>query len=137
MAKQDLYTAPRKIKGTEVVDDIPSAEERLKGIEKWYHNNNKIVNNLLIAVVAIVAAYFAYDRFYRTPKLQKANDAIFRAQTYFGMDSLNWALNGDGDKLGFLKIIEKYSGTPVANLSHYYAGISYLKLGDLQMQKNI
>jgi tetratricopeptide (TPR) repeat protein len=130
MAKHDLYTAPRTIVGADVVDDIPSAEEQLKGVENWYHNNNKIVNNVLIGVLAIVLGYVAYDKFYKAPRIEKSNDAIFRAQTYFGMDSLKWAVDGDGDKLGFVKIIDKYSGTPAANLSKYYAGICYLKLGD-------
>lgn len=130
MAKHDLYTAPRTIVGADVVDDIPSAEEQLKGVENWYHNNNKIVNNVLIGVLAIVLGYVAYDKFYKAPRIEKSNDAIFRAQTYFGMDSLKWAVDGDGDKLGFVKIIDKYSGTPAANLSKYYAGICYLKMGD-------
>ncbi|MBK7689585.1 MAG: tetratricopeptide repeat protein [Bacteroidetes bacterium] len=130
MAKQDLYTASRKVTAGAVIDNEPSAEEKLKGVEKWYHNNNKLINNILIGVLAVVAGIFAYTRFYKAPKIQKSNDAIFRAQTYFGIDSINWALNGDGSSLGFLKIIDKYSGTPAANLSHYYAGVCYLKMGD-------
>ncbi len=130
MAKHDQYTASRKVVGATEVDDIPSAEEKLKGVEHWYQDNHKMINNVVIGVLAIVLGYFAYDKFYKAPRIEKSNDAIFRAQTYFGMDSLNWALNGDGDKLGFVKIIDKYSGTPAANLSKYYAGICYLKMGD-------
>ena len=130
MAKQDLYTAPRKVVATNVIDNEPSAEEKLKGVEHWYQNNSKLINNVLIGILAVVAGIFAYTRFYKAPKIQKSNDAIFRAQTYFGIDSINWALNGDGSNLGFLKIIDKYSGTPAANLSQYYAGICYLKMGD-------
>lgn len=131
MSKHEKYTAPRRIiSNAEVVDDMPTAEEKLKGVEHWYQDNSKIVNNVLIGILAVVLGYFAYDKFYKAPRIEKSNDAIFRAQTYFGMDSLNWALNGDGDKLGFVKIIDNYSGTPAANLAKYYAGISYLKLGD-------
>lgn len=130
MAKHDQYTASRKVVGATEVDDIPSAEEKLKGVEHWYQDNHKMINNVVIGVLAVVLGYFAYDKFYKAPRIEKSNDAIFRAQTYFGMDSLNWALNGDGDKLGFVKIIDKYSGTPAANLSKYYAGICYLKMGD-------
>ncbi|MGI9190908.1 MAG: YfgM family protein [Chitinophagaceae bacterium] len=131
MAKRDLYTAPRQVvnQGEEVLD-VPTAEEQLKGVEHWYENNKKIINNTVIAVLAVVLGYIAYDKFYKTPRIEKSNDAIFRAQTYFGMDSLNWALNGDGSKLGFLSIIDKYSGTPAANLATYGAGICYLKMGD-------
>jgi tetratricopeptide (TPR) repeat protein len=131
MAKQDLYTAPKRVvTGAEVVDDLPSAEEKLKGVEHWYQDNHKMINNVVIGILAVVLGYVAYDKFYKAPRIEKSNDAIFRAQTYFGMDSLNWALNGDGDKLGFVKIIDKFSGTPAANLSKYYAGICYLKMGD-------
>jgi len=131
MSKQEKYTAPRRIvSAAEVVDDLPSAEEKLRGVEHWYQDNSKIINNVLIGILAVVLGYFAYDKFYKAPRIEKSNDAIFRAQTYFGMDSLNWALNGDGDKLGFLKIIDKFSGTPAANLSKYYAGVCYLKMGD-------
>jgi len=131
MAKQDLYTAPKRVvSGAEVVEDLPSAEEKLKGVEHWYQDNHKMINNVIIGILAVVLGYVAYDKFYKAPRIEKSNDAIFRAQTYFGMDSLNWALNGDGDKLGFAKIIDKYSGTPAANLSKYYAGVCCLKMGD-------
>lgn len=131
MAKQDLYTAPKRVvTGAEVVDDLPSAEEKLKGVEHWYQDNHKMINNVVIGILAVVLGFVAYDKFYKAPRIEKSNDAIFRAQTYFGMDSLNWALNGDGDKLGFVKIIDKFSGTPAANLSKYYAGVCYLKMGD-------
>lgn len=132
MAKQDLYTAPRAVSAQQVVDNEPSAEQKLKGLENWYHNNHKMINNVLIGVVAVIAGVFAYSRFIKAPKMEKSNDAIFRAQTYFSMDSINWALNGEGSNVGFLKIIDKYSGTPAANLSHYYAGVCFLKKGDFK-----
>jgi tetratricopeptide (TPR) repeat protein len=48
------------------------------------------------------------------------------------MDSLNKALSGDGNYLGFLDIIDQYGMTKSANLSKYYAGICYLKLGQYE-----
>ncbi|MFP4620137.1 MAG: tetratricopeptide repeat protein, partial [Bacteroidales bacterium] len=54
----------------------------------------------------------------------------FRAEQYFARDSFNLAINGDGNYLGFLDIIEEYGITESANLAHYYAGISYLHLGE-------
>lgn len=136
MSKQDKYTAPRKLvnPNTEMSIEeelhIPSAEDRLHGVEDWYHKNSKIVNYVLVAILAVVVGYFAYTKFYKGPQTQKANDAIFRAQTYFSIDSINWALNGDGNHMGFKKIAEKFSGTPAGNLANYYAGVCCLKLGD-------
>ena len=55
---------------------------------------------------------------------------MFQAVYYFEQDSLVKALNGDGNNYGFLEIIDEYGFSEAANLSHYYAGVSYLKLGN-------
>ena len=57
---------------------------------------------------------------------------MFRAQDYFAEDSIRLALNGDNVNPGFLKIIDKYSGTKAANLAYFYAGSCYIKLGDFK-----
>ena len=57
---------------------------------------------------------------------------MFQAVYYFEKDSLVQALNGDGNNYGFLEIIDEYSLSDAANLSRFYAGASYLKLGNYQ-----
>ena len=57
---------------------------------------------------------------------------MWMAEQYFAKDSFNLALNGDGNYLGFLDIIEEYSITKSANLANYYSGISYLQLGQFE-----
>ncbi len=88
----------------------------------------------LLIVIAIVVVggggWYAYNEYILKPKEEKAADSIFKAQQYFSMDSSNLVLNGDGQSRGVLYIINNFSGTKAANLSHYYAGVSYLKLGD-------
>jgi tetratricopeptide (TPR) repeat protein len=57
-----------------------------------------------------------------------------QAQKQFERDSFAMALtNPGGGFSGFLDIIDNYSGTPAANLSCYYAGISYLNLGKFEV----
>jgi len=46
------------------------------------------------------------------------------------MDSARLALQGDNINAGFIKIMSRYSGTKAANLAGFYAGCSYMKLGD-------
>ena len=55
---------------------------------------------------------------------------MFKAEDYFRMDSAKLALNGDGQYMGFLKIIDKFGGTDAANLASFYAGSCYIKLND-------
>jgi tetratricopeptide (TPR) repeat protein len=86
---------------------------------------------IVIAVVVIGGGgWYAYNEYILKPKEEKAADTMFKAQQYFSMDSSNRVLNGDGQSRGVLYIINNFSGTKAANLSHYYAGVSYLKLGD-------
>jgi tetratricopeptide (TPR) repeat protein len=55
---------------------------------------------------------------------------MYTAEKYFGLDSSNYVLNGDGTNKGVLYVIKQYSGTKAANLANYYAGISYYRLND-------
>lgn len=105
-------------------------------IESWIQRNQKLLMGIIGGLILVVGAIFAYNKFVTEPNQDKAVNEMYQAQQYFtqatngvASDSLyNLALNGGEGKLGFLKIIEHYNGTDAANLSHYYAGISYLNL---------
>ncbi len=91
----------------------------------------KIQRPVLIAVIAAVVVFgglYAYNEFIKKPKEEKAADALAKVQEAFGKDSSNIVINGDGLSKGALYIIKTYDGTKAANLAHFYAGISYLKL---------
>lgn len=105
----------------------PDAEARAIGF--WEKNSKKIMIAGL-AVIVVIGGYFGYKNLVQIPKEEKAAEAMFKAEDYFRQDSLAKALNGDGINLGFLKVIDKHSGTDAANLAHYYAGACYLGLGD-------
>ncbi len=83
-------------------------------------------------VILLAGGYLIYKNFFSSPKEKKGIEAMTRAEVYFGMDSLDLALNGDGSSAGFLKIMKTYSGTNAANLAHYYAGSIYLRKGDFK-----
>jgi tetratricopeptide (TPR) repeat protein len=102
----------------------------LENIQGFYEKNQKIINGAVTAVLLIVVGVFAYFRLYLAPRENKAAAKVFYAQQYFATDSLERALQGDGQHPGFIKVIKDYSGTKTANLCHYYAGVCYLKLGN-------
>jgi len=86
---------------------------------------------IVVAVIVIgVGGWYGYNEYILTPKEEKASDALYKAQQYFAVDSSNLVLNGDGQSRGVLYVLNNYSGTKAANLCKYYAGVSYLKLGD-------
>ncbi len=100
-----------------------------KAKDFWARSGKKIIGVGLVLLLA-VGGFWAYKNLYQKPKEAKAADAIFEAEKYFRKDSVQLALNGDGQNAGFLKIIDKFSGTKTANLAKFYAGACYIKLDD-------
>ncbi len=96
----------------------------------FWNKNSKYILYAFIGLVVIIGGYLAYRNFVQLPEERKASEAIFKAEEYFRMDSVQLALNGDASNPGFIKIISKYSGTKSGNLAKFYAGASYMKLGD-------
>ncbi|MGM0529874.1 MAG: tetratricopeptide repeat protein [Bacteroidota bacterium] len=110
-------------------EQFESVENVLTRTEQFIENNQKIITTVVLVIVILVGAYLLFTRYYLQPMENEAQSQMFRAEQYFARDSFNLALNGDGNYLGFLDIIEEYGITESANLAHYYAGISYLHLG--------
>ena len=105
--------------------------------EVFVNRYQKYLTGFVTLLLIMFVLYFGYEKFILQPKINEADQEIFTAQKYFNealnndeqSDSLfNLSLNGAEGKFGFLDIIENYSGTPAANLSFYYSGISYYNL---------
>jgi len=95
----------------------------------WQRYQKPVI--IVVAVLVIgIGGWYGYNEYIVKPKEEKAADALFRAQQYFTIDSSRLVLNGDGQSRGVLYVMNNYSGTKAANLCKYYAGVSYLKLGD-------
>lgn len=109
-----------------------SDDNGLELLQVFYEKNKKLINGVTTAVLIIALAIVAYFKIYLGPREEKATSKVFYAQQYFSVDSFQLALNGDGQHPGFAKIAREYSGTKTANLSHYYAGICYLHLGNFK-----
>jgi tetratricopeptide (TPR) repeat protein len=111
---------------------IVKVEEALSKTEQFIESNQKLLTIVIGVIVVVVLVFFGFKRFYMAPREKEATEQMFMAERYFDMDSLNLALNGDGMYPGFLGIIDDYGMTKGANLSKYYAGICYLKMGDFE-----
>jgi Uncharacterized protein conserved in bacteria len=112
--------------GDERLENVESA---LSKTELFIEKNQKVIWTVLGIIVAIVLIIFGVKKFYLDPRSAEADSQIFMAQKYFEKEAYENALNGDGNCLGFLDIIDEYGSTKSGNLAAYYAGISYMKLG--------
>jgi len=109
-------------------DQFEAVESALSKTEQLIEDNSKTLTIIVVAVILVFGAVWGY-RLYKKPIEKEAQSQMFMAEQYFAKDSFNLALNGDGNYLGFLDIIDEYGITKAANLAEYYAGISYLRTG--------
>ncbi|ANI88469.1 hypothetical protein A9P82_03625 [Arachidicoccus ginsenosidimutans] len=109
-----------------------------KFLDTW-NRIQKPVLTVLSIVIIVLAGWFGYKKFVTEPKETNANNALAAVQAAFQQAifsptvdtaTYKFVLNGEGVNKGALSIIRSYSGTNAANLAKYYAGESYLRLGD-------
>lgn len=114
-------------------DNLQELESALTRTEQFIEDNQKMISYVISGILLIVVAYLGFNKFYLQPKEDEALSQMFMAENYFEKDSFNLAINGDGNYLGLLDIIEDYGGTKSANRAKYYTGISYLHIGEYQV----
>ena len=120
----------KKIDKTE--ERIVAVEEAFSKTEQFIEKYQQIILIVVGVIIVVVLGFFGFKRFYLAPKEKDAQSQMFMAEKYFEQDSLKKALNGDGQYLGFLAVIDEFGMTKSANLAHYYAGICYLKMGQYE-----
>jgi len=119
MAKKIKQESPQSLK---------NVEETLSKTEQFLENNYKPLLIVLGIVVGLVGLFWL-GRMYLTNRNNEAQSQMYQAERYLETDSLNLALNGDGNYLGFIDISKDYKFTNAGNLALYSAGICYLRLG--------
>jgi tetratricopeptide (TPR) repeat protein len=119
-------------KKTAQEDNLQELESALTRTEQFIEDNQKKITYVVGGIIVLVAAFLAFNKFYLQPKEEEALTQMFMAENYFEKDSFNLAINGDGNYLGFLDIIDDYGLTKSANRAKYYVGISYLHLGQYE-----
>ena len=110
---------------------IKNVEQTLTSTEQFLEENYKPLLIGLGVVVALVGLFWL-GRMYLGKQNEEAQSQMYQAQKYLEVASINLALNGDGNYLGFLDIAREYKFTSAGNLAKYGAGICYLHLGNYE-----
>ncbi|MBI9058357.1 MAG: hypothetical protein JEZ01_11390 [Labilibaculum sp.] len=113
-------------------DNFENLEEALSKTEQYIEKNQKKLTTIALAIMVVAVAIFAFQKYYKAPLEENAKSQIYQAQRYFDQDSFKLVLNGDENYPGVLSIIDEFGSTSAGNLSQYYAGISYLRIGEFQ-----
>ena len=120
----------KKIQNQEEV----AVAEAVSKTEQFFENNGKKVIIAVVALLLLVAGGYAYKYLVFDKNEAAANELIIVAQDRFSGETPDFelALNGDESGAGFLAVIEQYGSTDAGNIANHYAGICYLRLGDLE-----
>lgn len=130
MAKRK--SAAPKVKAAQTEHDPEASIENALGkTEQWFETNWKALTLAVAAVLIVAAGVYAYEGLYNVPRGKKAADAVFVAEQLFIAGDYATALNGDGTNLGLIDVVASYGGTRQGRLAANYAGICYLKQGEL------
>lgn len=97
-----------------------------------FNKYQNIIYGIIVGILVVILAILAFNRFYLQKKNAEASAQIVKPIEWFVQGdsaSLNLALEGDGENDGFLDIASNYKITKTANTANYYAGLTYMKLG--------
>jgi tetratricopeptide (TPR) repeat protein len=110
--------------------DIQDTISRSEAFLEKYKN---IVYGVIGGVILLAGGIYYANAVYLPNKQAEALNMMYVAERYFESDSLDLAINGDGNFPGFEEIADDYSWTKAGNLAHYYLGIAYLKKGEFEL----
>ena len=106
-----------------------------KGIEsliQFFEKHKKNAITAGIAMIFLAGTIYYYNDVYAPEKEMEAADSFFMAERYFGLDSMDKALMGDGVHLGMIDIADEFGSTKIGNQASYYAGRILLDQGKFE-----
>ena len=117
-------------KGAEQQESLGTAMNKT---ELFLERNGRKVTYVFVGLLVLAALVYGYRALISQPRAKQAAEMIAEAQNRFEAENPDFelALNGDANGAGFLEVAEQYGSTPSGNLAKHYAGICYLRLGDL------
>ena len=118
-------------KKKESTKGIENVEQTLTKTEQFLEQNYKPLLYVLVGAVVLVGIVWLI-RMRTNKQNDEALSQMFMAEEYFAQDSLQLALYGDGNNLGFIDIANEYKMTKSGKLANFYAGSCLMHMGQFE-----
>lgn len=118
--------------GSKKSEQVQENENFVTKVLSFFNKYQNIIYAVIIGILVIILAILAFNRFYLQKKNAEASAQIVQPIHWLNQGdtaSLRMALEGDGENDGFLDIASNYKITKTSNTANYYAGLTYLRLG--------
>ncbi len=119
--------APKGVTGQRSSQRAESGKHWYEPVLAAYYGNRRVFTGAAIGVLLVIAGIFGFNY------IQGERDA--QAQEFLGAIILEYergdyriALDGSGETLGLLDIIDRYGSTPAGNTARFYAGNALFEL---------
>lgn len=100
----------------------------------FFERNQNLLLGVVGGIALLVVGFFAYQNFYKSPREMTAIGQLHKAEFAFEQDSFQKALTDPGGGFpNLVDIADDYSGTKAGNLAKYYAGASFLHIGNFEL----
>jgi tetratricopeptide (TPR) repeat protein len=104
-------------------DTILNVDEVYTKTEQFVDKNRNQLTLILGGAAVIILAFMGYKTLISDPAELAAEEAIFQAEYYFSIDSLDLAQYGDGFSAGLEEIMVDHAGSSAASRAAYQVGV--------------
>jgi tetratricopeptide (TPR) repeat protein len=112
-------------------ENVEAVVEAVSKTEQFFNKNGKLIGGIAAGIVVVAAVVFCWYKFAYQPAVQEAQGQMAYAEENFRAGDYELALNGDGNTLGFVQIIDEY-GSKAGKAVYFYAGVCELQLGNFE-----
>ena len=100
-------------------------------IREFYEERKRLVAWLGAGAAVIVAGIFGYS-YIQSAQHDRADEALGSILKFYEDADYRTAIEGTGELLGLLDIVDQFGGTPAGNLARFYAGDALFRLADYE-----
>jgi tetratricopeptide (TPR) repeat protein len=104
-------------------------EQKSFNILRFLEDNSRNLLAAGVVLILVAAGIYYYTNVMVPNKEKEAANELFKAEAYYLTDSLDQALNGDGEFLGLIEVAEQYGSTKSGERAQYLAGSVLMRQG--------
>lgn len=119
-------------KNTPDESNIINVDEVYTKTEQFVDKNRLALTFGIGGLAALILGVLGYQSFIVAPANAHAEESAWRAESYFEMDSMEWAIFGDGYAAGLEEILNEYNGTSAGSRAAYRLGVYHRDAGSYE-----